>query len=84
MSRKINSRLSSKQGFHEAISYGKKKGYNASNFNNDLAKEILLSHETFDDLNDLLNFSRSYLPANYTVSPIILNISGKESTILLK
>ena len=40
ISRKINSRRSSKQGIHTTISYRRKKDFIASNFDNDLVEEI--------------------------------------------
>ena len=40
ITRKINPRMSNKQGIHTTISYRKRKGFIANNFDNDLAKEI--------------------------------------------
>ncbi|CAB3997442.1 Hypothetical predicted protein [Paramuricea clavata] len=56
ISRKINSRISIKQGLHTTISYRRKKDFIASDFDNDLVEEIPLSlYEIFDDPNDLLD-----------------------------
>ncbi|CAB4038093.1 Hypothetical predicted protein [Paramuricea clavata] len=133
ISRKINSRISIKQGLH-TISYRRKKDFIASDFGNDLVEEIPLSlYEIFDDPNNLLDCWYSHfmtildrhaplikhkvrnnklpgwfnseskedyyknlltdnvhnprqlwkilkdiLPTNDTVSPITLNINGKE------
>ena len=56
ISRKINSRISIKQGLHTTISYRRKKDFIASDFDNDLVEEIPLSlYEIFDDPNDILD-----------------------------
>ena len=56
ISRKINSRISIKQGLHTTISYRRKKGFIASDFDNDLVEEIpLCLYEIFDDPNDILD-----------------------------
>ena len=61
ITRKINPRMSNKQGIHTTISYRKRKGFIANNFDNDLAKEIPLSlYENFNDPNDLLDFLHSH------------------------
>jgi hypothetical protein len=61
ISRKINSRISIKQGLHTTISYRRKKDFIASDFGNDLVEEIPFSlYEIFDDPNDLLDYCYSH------------------------
>ena len=54
ISRKINARMSNKQGIHTTISYRRKKVFIASDFDIDLAEGFSMSfYEIFNDSNDI-------------------------------